>query len=297
MRTNYSEINNISSGIVNSVIKLIDTINSTGGEISYTDFKILSSILYAPFELVVEFASVINCFKIKNELVSLNSEYKDLNNQFEIYRQINLSFLLNVRPVWIDRLKWGLESVAESMDENTRHCFREAGLLEFNDLAVLKWWYSLPFYGDDVKNLITGAIGELLTIYYEEKEKGRKAEVVSLKSSSKGYDILSIDQIGKNFIEAKTSLNGSFIFITRNEWYKSKTLKPYFFYIWYLKEEKADLYILKSSQLNDHIPEKSLSGVGEFETCRLDLKKLLSGCTKSYECKFKISSKNKLEIY
>jgi hypothetical protein len=297
MRTNYSEINSLSSGIVNSVIKLIEIIKDNGGGISNDEFNVLSPILFAPIENVKEFASFLDCFIIIDEVVSINSEFEYLDNQIEIYRQINLSFLIKVKPIWIDRLKWGLQSVSESMDENTRHCFKESGLLDFNDIAVLKWWYSLPYFKGDEKNMITGAIGELLTVYFEENVKGRKAERDSLKSSSKGYDVSSIDQFGRNFIEAKTSENGSFIFITRNEWEKSKILNPYYFYIWILKEHKADLYIFSTFQLVNHVPEKSRSGFGQFETCMIDVKKLLNCRTKSFECNFKFNLKNKLVIY
>ncbi len=297
MSENYLEIDSISSGIVNSVIRIIDKIDKAGGQLSYKDFEILISLTIVSRESVLGFSYFLSCFKIEQEIVYLSPDFKDLDNEIEIYRRINEFFLLKVRPVWIDRLKWGLASVAESMDENTRHCFLESGLLQFNDLSVLKWWYSLPYYGGDVNNMIIGAIGELLTVNYEENERGWNAEVVSLRSSSKGYDILSIDQEDKCFIEAKTSQNGSFIFITRNEWDKSKSLSPYFFYIWKLNGEMADLYIMSPSQLTEHVPEKSISGIGEFEICKLDLNELLAGYSKSFQCNFRINSKNKLEIY
>jgi hypothetical protein len=297
MKTNCSEINSLSSGIVNSVIKLIHIIKNNGGEISNSEFIELSPILYAPIESVIDFIDFLNCFNFKNERVSINSEFKSLEDQIEIYRQINSIFLSRVKPIWIDRLRWGLESVSESMDENTRHCFRESGLLEFNDIDVLKWWYSLPYFKGDERNMITGTIGELLTIHFEENVKGRKAVRDSLKSSSKGYDVSSSDHTGRNFIESKTSENGSYIFITRNEWDKSKILNPYYFYIWILKEQHAELYILSSFELIDHVPDKSRSGFGQFETCCVDIKKLLNGLTKSFECRYEFNSKNKLVIY
>jgi hypothetical protein len=297
MKTNCLEINSLSSGIVNSVIKLIHTIKNNGGEISNAELIELSPILYAPIESVIDFVVFLNCFNFKNEVVSINSEFNSLEDQIEIYRQINSIFLSKVKPIWIERLKWGLQSVSESMDENTRHCFRESGLLEFNDIDVLKWWYSLPYFKGDERNMITGAIGELLTIHFEENVKGRKAVRDSLKSSSKGYDVSSSDHEGMNFIESKTSENGSYIFISRNEWDKSKILNPYYFYIWILNEQHAELYIMSSFELIDHVPDKSRSGFGQFETCCVDIKKLLNGLTKSFECRYGFNSKNKLEIY
>ncbi len=93
------------------------------------------------------------------------------------------------------------------------------------------------------KNAITGSRGETIVLNEEKKrlsslgrpDLAKKVIRVSVDDDSKGYDILSFEEDGRErYIEVKTTTaktNAVQFFLSANEYEAAKTLENYYFYI------------------------------------------------------------------
>jgi hypothetical protein len=272
----------ISSGIIHTSIKILDYFSH---EVNLKDIANIKNVFLTDIKYPILFLEKCGYIKTlkNNEYVLL----KNISNQnyIEQFKELLYQYIIEFKPIWINRIKWGLSSFTKDLSANELHCFKEVNLLDFDNFSNIIWWNNLPYFDEQNINLRTiGAIGEFLSLKYEKDRINLTPTHTSLLGGFHGYDILSKMQTGSNenkFIECKstTNHNDCLINITINEWETALLNKEfYFFHIWKLhhKEKKSYLYEFSVEQMESHIPIRSVSKLGNFTNAQINLTNLLS---------------------
>lgn len=284
MRKNYWTKYGLTSGLINSSIRLLE-IFSSHKRLSYNDVLTNQNLITTDLTQTLFFLQDLKLINIfHDEIVIIDSLEFDEKPEF-IYKKILRSYILVFQPVWTNRLHWGIKTVLSDLALDESHCFKEAGLINLEDFNVSKWWYSLPVYGNTENHISTnGLIGEFLTMDYEEYRIGIRPRMISSESSSHGYDIMSkqnsVESTNK-LIEVKTISNSNEqrIFLSNFEWQTAlKNIDNYVFHFWVLKNDEgfAILYEFNVSDLINHIPLESPSGFGLFDSAKIEISSLLN---------------------
>ena len=213
----------------------------------------------------------------KKWIITPNGEYvadevkrKNFGNA---YKKLLENYVIYAAPVWSRRIPYGRQEAAIFMTKDERACFFEASLLNDEPMEdEVLWWDSISEkirQNTNEKNLITGRIGEKLTLSYEEQRTGMKPKWMSVNSNLLGYDVLSVDsdESGKPLlIEVKASqsdINEAYCHITANEWRVSKSAQAYLFYFWLLYKSIKKVAVIKKEDIEPHIPDNNAEGTWE----------------------------------
>ena len=271
----------LSSGILHTSIKILQNFKKV---VKLQEILDLHKIFISEVQYSLIFLE--NCEYIKhistNDYIILKSlEPIDYKNQL---KELLYNYIIYYKPLWTERIKWGLSSFIKDMTLNESHCFQEVSLLDFENIENIFWWNKLPFYeNENLSQRKVGAIGEFLTLKYEKKRSESTPIHISLLGSYHGYDILSLDNKysnNKKLIECKatTSIKDIIINITRNEWDTALlNAQNYYFHIWKLdiQKRRAILYEITTDELSIHIPNPSNSTYGYFTNANVNLTKIL----------------------
>ena len=204
-------------------------------------------------------------------IVSLN------NNYTEYLRLMLADYIINIIPIWGNRIPYGRSEAAIFMTKDEKACFYEANLLKKQpDAEVVSWWDKIS---DDLRakdnehKTVIGRQGEQYSINYERERTSVEPNWVSIDSNLSGYDIRS--QIGKSdsrpmLIEVKTSLeklDNAYFHITSREWLTAQASGSYMFYLWCLYGAKRKLAIISPYLVKPYIPTNNQSG--EWESVKI----------------------------
>lgn len=283
MRKNYWTKYGITSGLINSSIRLLE-IFSRHKELSYNEVMANQNIIQTDLTQSLFFLQDLSLIHVFRDEIVIIEPFEFEDRPELIYKKILKSYIMVFQPVWTNRLHWGVKAVLSDFTLDESHCFKEAGLIDLEDFNVSKWWYSLPVYGNTQNDKSTnGLIGEFLTMDYEESRIGIRPRMMSTESSNHGYDVMSkwssIESTNK-LIEVKTIVNSNnqIIFLSNFEWQTAlKNKDIYIFHFWVLKNDEgtAILYEFNVSDLMSHIPLESLSGFGLFDSAKIEVSSLL----------------------
>jgi hypothetical protein len=167
-----------------------------------------------------------------------------------------------IHPPWLAVLTSGRREAERSLPPDARQCFREAGLLDGYDAAVIEWWDKAAgaarIMRDETKR-DSGRIGERYSIAYETSRVGKEPYWQGFESNFAGYDLISQQSRSEDsrlLIEVKASfsrLKEARFFISRNEWDVATTSDSYLFHLWVLKPSPMLLVVPRDDVLR-HIP-------------------------------------------
>lgn len=269
----------LSVNVISSAIRLIHYI-AEGIAPAYEQAHSLYRIGDIDVDDLIEMLVVCNLIgegSNKRWIITSNGEYVadevKRKNYGNAYKRLLENYIVYAAPVWSRRIPYGRQEAAIFMTKDERACFYEASLLNDEPLDdEVLWWDNISAsirHNKIEKNLITGRIGEKLTLSYEEKRTGIKAKWMSVNSNLLGYDILSVDsEINKSplLIEVKASqsdINEAYCHITSNEWNVSKSVPTYLFYFWMIYKSIKSLAVISKKDLEPHIPENKNGGMWE----------------------------------
>ncbi len=271
----------ISSGILHTSIKILKYFHQ---DISYKDISKFRNVFITDIKYPLYFLEKCGYIKsIKGDDYVLIKNII-IGSHIEQFKELLRSYIIEFKPIWTDRIKWGLSTFIKDLNSNEIHCFNEVNLLDFKNFDNVMWWNELPFYENMNLNLRTiGSLGEFLSITYERDRIKIEPTHISLLGGYHGYDILSKvteSDIRNKLIECKTTINIAkcLLHLTINEWETALNNKEdYFFHVWILniKENIATLYEFPVSEMIMHIPSPSISQLGKFTNAELDLTTLL----------------------
>lgn len=195
-----------------------------------------------------------------------------LNEPIKVFREQLKDYIQETKPQWHGLIKGGRNRIKIFLDGDTRQCFEEAKLFDSTDKETIDWWDELSsqeYDEDNRRNLLTGRIGEALSIEYEKQRIGFEPKWISLEDNSAGYDLLSsrsADDKQILNIETKTSkqiIGNAWAFISRNEWDVAVSASEYVFHFWSLGSARK-LAIIHRDEMKKHMP--SNNGEGEWQT-------------------------------
>lgn len=178
-------------------------------------------------------------------------------------------------PPWVQGARFGRRHVLQYSPPEIAQVCREAGLAEGSSEEVVEFWDVLAARArglHDVRLNDTGRRGERLSLVYEEKRTGRKANWIALESNEDGYDVLSqvsASDTAKLCIEVKAStmgLAGKF-YLTRHEWEAAQTFLRFCMHLWDLSKPTPKLATVDIEQLSTHVP--SDRGEGRWDSVHI----------------------------
>jgi hypothetical protein len=193
--------------------------------------------------------------------------------------------VITIRPPWAKRVFLGRNLFLAGLDENIRHCFKQALLLgEAPEPDVVLWWDQLDLSIRGIQNFdnkIQGREFERKSLEYERarlKKLGIDMEPKwqALDDNTLGYDILSYRPGEKyplnTMIEVKSSSrNPPVIVISRNEWEKACEAKEqYIFHLW--DARSGNLVECSIDKIELHMPIDN--GDGEWSSVSLPINAL-----------------------
>lgn len=200
-----------------------------------------------------------------------------------VFRACIAAIAKSATPGWLSALPLGRQALGDSLDENTRQCFRIAGAFDpVPQPEVLLWLDELAsaqFALVDRGNLMVGREGELLTL----ESEIRKLKALSIDKSPKwvalddnraGFDIESWrrDPEGNEIpllIEVKACSGKSCrFFLTRNEWQSAcRFPHQYELHVWRLADKASAIF--KPADIGLHVPHDK--GAGKWESVQVQL--------------------------
>lgn len=200
-----------------------------------------------------------------------------------VFRACIAAIAKSAAPGWLSALPLGRQALGDSLDENTRQCFRIAGAFDpVPQPEVLLWLDELAsaqFALTNRGNLIVGREGELLTLESEIRKLkalsiAKSPTWVALDDNRAGFDIKSWrrDPDGNEtplLIEVKACSGQSCrFFLTRNEW-RSACRFPhqYELHVWRLADNASAIF--KPADIGHHIPHDN--GTGQWESVQVQL--------------------------
>lgn len=206
-----------------------------------------------------------------------------INQDFGETRQQRLRRLLNymirqLQPAWALSIPYGRQFVISSVDDDTRQCLRNAGLLhQPGDSESQAWWDALAAEFRRLRDdrlLEIGRRGEELSLSLETARlsgTGRVPEWVALEDNTAGYDIRSHDPgtLAERPIEVKATTGQVAQFhLTRNEWTVATLFQEQWrLHLWLLTEQQ--LLEFTFDQVAEHIPADHGDGLWQEVVVRM----------------------------
>ena len=270
----------LSIGLLHSVNKLLDIIQSYPLNADY--LKQSKTFFISSVEDIVELSLKAGWIKYKEEgYFSISDRGKDILNSYdyeERLKKLLKDLIIIIEPAWSKKISHGRKEFQRYAPKEIFQCFVEAGLYntELND-ELIKWWDELSIISRNIRNaeaLITGRLGEKLTLKYETLRTGYNPKWQALESNYSGYDILSRNSQSDDTpmqIEVKATrlkMKEAKIFITINEWKNANIAISFKFYLWIICNSPL-LAILDVNDIFDNIPQNA--GEGQWETVSIPM--------------------------
>lgn len=272
----------LSPGIAQGCFELLETAHCHDLSVSTitSSFPRLGSV---ESKVVLATAQAMNWICADDDGIALITPAGSRLLGIEVYRmrlrQSLLDFVEVVGPPWVEQATYGRRKVINFAPPQIQQMLVEAGLADGADDDVVEFWDAMAARARGQRDdglLAIGRVGERLTIAYEENRTGKRPKWVAIDSNEKGYDVLSIVDLG-NFsphsIEVKASnigVSGS-IHITRNEWDRASEAESHTFHLWNISiPNQPSLAIINPKEMQMHIPTNS--GAGSWESVEIPLR-------------------------